>query len=188
MDRFRLSLIVIGVLAVAILFGGWALGVQPQLDRAGSAAAQTASIRTVNDAQAAKNAQLAADNERLADLQTQLAGEQNHIPSARSQQPLIDELNAAAVSTGTAIESLTFAPAVAYVAPAGVPLILPVTGTLVAVPVTITATGARPNLEGFAAALQSSARIVSIASSQYSGPDDAALTLTGTTWVLKPAS
>lgn len=188
MDRFRLSLIVIGVLGVAIVIGGWAIGVQPQLDRASAADAQTASIRTLNDSQQARNAALAKDNEDLPAYTAELADEQSRIPSSRSQQPLIDELNSAAVTTGTAIESLAFDPAVAYTEAPGVTLTLPVSGTLVAVPVTITATGPRPSLENFAAAVQNSTRIITISSSQYSGPDDAALTLTGTTWVLMPTS
>lgn len=189
MDRFRLSLIVIGVLAVAVLFGGWALGIQPQLDALGKATTQTASTKQLNDIQAAKNASLAADDANLADFQAQLAADQAQIPSARSQQPLIDQINAAAAANGVAIESLVFDPAVAYVPPAGVPAPLPASSTLVAVPTTVTATGPRPNLEAFAAALQASERIVSIASSQYTGPDDSAVTLVGTTWVMQaPAS
>lgn len=189
MDRFRLSLIVIGVVAVAVLFGGWALGIQPQLDALGRATQQTAATKQLNDVQAAKNAALAADNEHLADFQAQLTADQGQIPTARSQQPLIDQLNAAAATNGVAVSSLVFDSAVAYVPPAGVPAPLPAGQTLVAVPTTITVMGPRPNLEAFAGALQVSSRIVSIASSQYTGPDDSALTLVGTTWVMQsPAS
>ena len=185
MDRFRLSLIVIGVLAVAILFGGWTLGIQPQLDALGRATQQTITTKQLNDVQAAKNASLAVDNENLADFQAQLSADQNEIPISRSQQPLIDQLNAAAAATGVAVESLVFDSAVAYAPPVGVSAPSPAGQTLVAIPTTITVTGPRSNLEAFASALQASARIVSIVSSQYTGPDDSAATFVGTTWVMQ---
>lgn len=185
MDRFRLSLIVIGVLAVAVLFGGWALGIQPQLDALGRATSQTATTKQLNDMQAAKNASLAADNENLADFQAQLAADQAQIPESRSQQPLIDQINSAAGANGVSVESLVFDPAVTYAPPAGVPAPIPVGQTLVTIPTTITVTGPRPNLEAFAASLQSSTRIFSLSSSQYTGPDDSAVTLVGATWVMQ---
>lgn len=188
MDRFRLSLILIGVLAVAIVLGGWALGVQPQLDALGRATTQTASITQLNDVQAAKNAALAVDNANLAEFSAQLAADQAQIPTARSQQPLIDQFDAAAVSTGVTVQSLAFDPATVFAPPAGVPAPLPAAQTLVAVPTTITVTGPRANLEAFAAALQASARIMTLVSSQYAGPDDSSVTLTGTTWVLLPVA
>lgn len=188
MDRFRLSLIVIGTLAVAVLFGGWALGVQPQLDRMANASAQTAAFAQTNAAQQQRNAELAADNEHLGQYKSQLAASEAEVPSSRSQQGLVDQLNAAAGAAGVTVSSLVFTQPVAYVPPAGVPVELPGSGTLVAVPLTIAVNGARPNLEAFAAAVQSSTRTVSITGSQYSGPEDASLTLTGTTWVLLPQS
>lgn len=51
MDKHRLTLIVIGMLGVAVVLGGWLLGVQPQLDRIDTANAQTASLRQLNDVQ-----------------------------------------------------------------------------------------------------------------------------------------
>jgi len=185
MDRYRLSLIIIGVLAVAILGGGWALGIQPQLDRMNTAAKQTAAITQLNTVQEAKNAALAADSKKMDEFAAQLAADQAQIPQARAQQDLVDQFDAAAASSGVVIESLVFDPAVAYVPPAGVAVPTPAGETLVAVPTTITASGPRANLEAFAAAVQASTRIVSIASSQYIGPDDSAVTLVGTTWVLQ---
>ena len=189
MDRFRLSLIVIGVLAVAVVFGGWALGVQPQIDRMNNADTQTATIAQLNAAQEQRNAELAADNANLGAYKSELAAGQAEVPASRSQQDLVDQLNAAATSAGVTVSSLVFDTAVAYAPPAGVPVELPAGHTLVSVPLTISATGPRPNLEAFAAALQASTRIVTIAGSQFSGGDDPGLTLTGTTWVMQaPAS
>lgn len=186
MDRYRLSLIAIGVVAIGILGAGWLVGVQPQLDRINKATTQTSSIRQVNAVQEGRNAALAADNARLDEFKADLASDQNEIPASRLQQPLIDQFAAAASAAGVGVDTLTFDGPTAYVAPTGVDVPVPVTQTLVAVPVTITVTGPRPNLEAFAAALQGSTRIVTVSGSEYSGPDDSAMTIKGTTWVLMP--
>lgn len=186
MDKYRLSLIVIGVLAVGILLGGWFVGVQPQLDRISRADTQRASVAEVNAGHEAKNAQLAKDHEQLEAYRAELDQDRAKIPSARSQQPLIDQLNAAAASAGVTVTALTFDGPAAHVAPNGVPLSAPANGTLVAVPVTLAVTGDRPALEQFAANVQRSARILTVTGSQYSGPEEPVLTLTGTTWVLAP--
>lgn len=183
MDRFRLGLIVIGVVAVAILAGGWFVGIQPQLDRIAAAASQTASIRQVNDAQQQRNAALEADNANLSGYQSQLAAEQAQMPATRSQQDLVDQIGAAATAAGVHIQALDFDAPSAYAAPAGVPVALPVQ-QLVAIPISITAAGDRPQLEAFAAALQASTRIVTISASEFTGPEDDRLVLAGTTWIL----
>lgn len=188
MDKHRLTLIVIGVFGVAIVLGGWLVGVQPQLDRIDAANEQTASLTQLNDVQQAKNDALAADNERLGEFSADLAAKQQEIPASRAQQELINQIDAAATSAGVTVKDLRFAPASLYVAPAAVEISGPSSGALVDVPLTLTAQGDRPQLEAFVAALQQSSRIVTIESSQYSGGDQTALTLTGTTWVLMPRS
>jgi len=188
MDKHRLSLIVIGILGVAIVFGGWLVGVQPQIDRIEAANTQTASIKQINDVQQAKNDALAADNEKLGDYKTDLTAKQQEIPAARAQQELINQIDAAAVAAGVTVKTLRFDTAAEYVAPAGVALNAPSSGTLIAVPLTINATGERAKLEDFIAKLQQSSRIVTISSSKYSGDDEQSVDLAGMTWVLMPAS
>lgn len=186
MDKYRLSLIVIGALAGGILLGGWFVGVQPQLDRINRADTQRASVAEVNAGHEARNAQLAADNEKLDEYRAELEQDRSRIPSSRLQQPLIDQIDAAAAGAGVKVTALSFDVPAAHVAPNGVPLASPANGTLIAIPVALTVAGERPALEQFAANVQRSARILTVSGSQYSGPEEATLTLTGTTWVLSP--
>ncbi len=186
MDKHRLSLIVIGLLAVVILFGGWLLGVQPQIDRIDHANAQTKSVAQLNDSQQASNDALAADNENLGQYKSDLAAKQTEIPPTRGQQELINQLDAAATASGVTVRSLSFDDAQAYVAPGGVEVPATTSGTLIAVPIALTADGPRASLEDFMARLQGSSRIVTIAESSYKGGDDSSIDLKGTTWVLLP--
>lgn len=186
MSRYRFSLIVVGLLAFLVLIGGWFIGVQPQLDRISTANTQTDSVRQLNQIQQAKNTALAEDDAHLDEYKAQLASTQAEIPAARSQQALIDQINAAAGSAGVTMTALRFEPAQAYVAPVGVSLDTPSSGTLVAIAVSLSAQGDRAALESFTANLQASTRLITVIDSQYTGPEDAQLTLNGATWVLVP--
>ena len=188
MDKHRLTLIVIGMLGVAVVLGGWLLGVQPQLDRIDTANAQTASLRQLNDVQQAKNTALAADNKRLDEWKAALAENERQIPASRAQQELINQIDAAAAASGVMVKDLRFDAAAPYVAPAGVEVSAPSSGALISVPMTLSVQGPRPQLEDFVARLQGSLRIVTIDSSQYSGGEDSSLALSGATWVLMPTS
>ena len=187
MDKHRLSLIIIGVLAVAILFGGWAIGIQPQLDRIDQANTQTESIRQLNDAQQAKNSELAADMANMDGYRDDLSTLQQAIPAARSQQELINQIDDAATSADVDVRTLSFDAAAAYTPPTGLTITAPPNSSLVAVPLTMTANGTRTQLEAFVTNLQKSKRIVTIASTQFNGQEDDTLQLAGTTWVLLPS-
>lgn len=188
MDKHRLTLIVMGVIGVAILAGGWFVGVQPQLDRIDSAKEQTASIAKMNDLQEVKNEALAADNERLGEYQADLAAKQQEIPARRNQQELINQIDAAATASGVVVKSLRFDVAGPYLPPVGVDVAGPSAGALVEVPMTLSAAGTRAQLEDFAARIQQSSRIVTITSSSYTADDETLLDLTGATWVLMPSA
>ena len=189
MDKHRLALIVIGVLGIAILAGGWFLGLQPQLDRMARAADQTASVEQLNDVQADRNAALAADNDNLEQFRAELTQARAAIPEARNQSEFITQMDAAARAAGVTVTALTFDPPVDFTAPAGVPVQLPASGRLIGVAVTLTAVGERGQLEAFAQAVQTSTRILTVGESQYSGGEGpGTLTLSGTTWVLQSPS
>lgn len=188
MDKHRLSLIIIGVLGVALLAGGWFLGIQPQIDRIETANRQTAQIKQVNDVQQLKNEALAAEAEHLDEYKSELAARQQQIPASRAQQELINQIDAAAIAAGVAVKSLRFSVEAEYVPPAGVAVEGPSSRTLIAVPLTLSAAGTRPQLEDFVGRLQQSARIITISSSNFAGGDAPSLDLVGTTWVLLPAS
>lgn len=187
MDKHRLSLIVIAVLAIAILFGGLVIGVQPQVERMNRADAQAETLAATNDIQEARNRALASDNANLDAYKSDLASREAMIPSARSQQELINQIDAASTSAGVSVRSLTFDAAAPYSPPAGVKITGPSSSTLVAVPLTLAADGERAKLESFVKRLQASGRIVTLGASQYTGGDVDALTLTGLTWVLLPS-
>lgn len=188
MDKHRLTLIIIGVLAGAILFGGWLVGVQPQIARIDAANAQTSSIEKINDAQQAANEALKADNENLPQYKAELAAKQSEIPAGRSQQELINQLDAAASSAGVTISSLRFDVAADYLPPTGVDVTGVSGGTLIQIPLTLNASGTREQLEQFVGNLQASSRIVTISASSYSGGEEPTVELTGATWVLLPVA
>lgn len=188
MDKYRLSLIAISVLAVGILAGGWFLGIQPQIDRTGRAVVQTASIMQVNNVQQVKVDALEADNEKLGDFEKQLRAARARIPEARSQQELVVQIDRAASEAGVTVTSLNFDEAVSYAVPPLVAVRLPSTATLVAIDMQLAATGDRSALEEFAANLQTSERIMTIVGTTYAGPEEPSLAISATTWVLLPAN
>jgi len=188
MDKHRLSLIVIGILAVAIVAGGWFVGIQPQLDRMSTANSQTQSIAQLNDVQQLAIDALAAENEHLDQYKADLSEEHKRIPASRSQQELINQIDAAATAAGVTVRTLRFDAATEYVAPEGVDVTPPSSGRLVAIPMTLTADGDRAQLEAFVGSLQQSDRIVTISGSRYSSGDVDSIELTGTTWVLSPTA
>ncbi len=186
MNKHRLALIVIGVFAIGIVLGGWFLGVQPQLERMATADVQTAAARDRNNVQEIKNAALAADFAKLDEFTSELKKAQATIPAARAQQELIDQIDAAAEASRVDVSSLQLGAAEAHTPPAVVPVTLPATNRLLAVPLKVVVDGDRGQLEAFVANLQKSKRIITITGSSYSGGDDSSLTVTGTTWVLAP--
>ncbi|WP_460801899.1 hypothetical protein [Microbacterium sp. GXF6406] len=186
MSKYNFSLIAIGLLAAIILAAGWFVGMKPQLDRMGEANKQTENARQINDVQAAKNAALAEDHKRLDEYKAQITATQAEIPQTRSQQGLVDQINAAADNADVMMRSLTFDSTIRYTPPTGVTIAPVSSGDLVAVTVSISAEGDRERLEDFAARLQASKRLVTVVDSIYTGPEDAVLTLNGITWVLQP--
>lgn len=186
LTKYRLSLLGLGTLAAVVLLAGFFLGIQPQLSRIATANEQQAAAEAINREQEATNAALRADQEKIGEYNAQLAQKQALIPNGRSQQELIAQIDAAAFLAGVAVENVTFEAPMPFVAPAGVPLTPTASGALVSVGTTITVTGERINLEQFAWNLQNNGRLITVAQSQYSGPEAASLTVTGSTWVLQP--
>ncbi|WP_298041234.1 hypothetical protein [uncultured Microbacterium sp.] len=186
MSKYNFSLIAIGLLAAIILAAGWFVGIKPQIDRMGEANSQTENARQINDVQAAKNAALAEDHKHLEEYKSQIAATQNEIPQTRSQQALFDQISAAADNANVTMTSVTFDTPLGYTAPTGVAIAPVTSGSLVAVSVSISATGDREQLEDFVSRLQASKRLVTVIDSIYTGPEEAILILNGSTWVLQP--
>jgi len=118
MNRSRLSLIVAGVATLALLVGGWFVGVQPQLAAAAAAAQQRSEIDGRNDVVRAEIARLAKQYDDIGTLQSKLATLSASIPESTDTTPFIEELDRAAAASGVSISSLTFGDAQAYVPPA----------------------------------------------------------------------
>lgn len=118
MDRNKLSLIIAGFAALALVFGGWFVGVQPQLAAASASAQQQSDIDARNDTVRAELARLEKQYSELGTLRSELATLKASIPDSTDTTPFIKELNQLAATNGLTISSLTFGDAQAYVPPA----------------------------------------------------------------------
>lgn len=186
LTKYRLSLVALGTLAAVVLLAGFFLGIQPQLSRITTANSQQEAAEALNRQQQTKNETLRSEQARIGEYNAQLAQKQALIPTSRSQQELIAQIDSAAWLAGVAVENVTFEEPVPFVAPPTVPLTATSSGTLVSVGISISVSGDRLALENFALNLQNLGRLITVEQSQYTGPEPASLTLTGTTWVLQP--
>jgi len=118
MNRSKLSLIVAGVAALALVVGGWFVGVQPQLAAAAAATQQRTEIDGRNDVVRAEITRLAKQYDDIGTLKSQLATLSASIPESTDTTPFIEELDQAAAASGVSISSLAFGDAQAYVPPA----------------------------------------------------------------------
>ncbi len=118
MDRNKLSLIVAGVAALALVVGGWFVGVQPQLAAGAAAAAQRSDIDDRNDTVRTEIARLERQYADFDSLKARLGSLSASIPSSTDTTPFIEELDQLAAANGVSIGSLTFGDAQTYVPPA----------------------------------------------------------------------
>lgn len=118
MNRNKLSLIIAGLAAVALVLGGWFVGVQPQLASAAASAQQQSDIDARNDTVRAELARLEHQYDELGTLRSGLTTLQSSIPDSTDTTPFIKELNQLADANAVSISSLTFGDAQAYVPPA----------------------------------------------------------------------
>jgi len=118
MDRNKLSLIVAGVAALALVLGGWFVGVQPQLAAASASTQQRADIDSRNDTVRAEIARLENQYADIATLKSHLADLSASIPESTDTTPFIKDLDRLAIANGVTISSLTFGDAQTYVPPA----------------------------------------------------------------------
>ncbi|BDZ49065.1 hypothetical protein GCM10025867_13060 [Frondihabitans sucicola] len=117
MDRNKI-LMFVAVLAMFVVAGaGFLVGVQPQLQAADAAKAQTATTNQNNSALATGVATLRSQFSKIDSLTTQLASLTASVPADAASSTLIDEYNDIAKATDTTIVNLTFADAQAYTEP-----------------------------------------------------------------------
>ncbi|MBI5162226.1 MAG: type 4a pilus biogenesis protein PilO [Micrococcales bacterium] len=125
----RLTMLLVGIIAVALLAGGWFLGVQPQLAAATTADAQRATATTQNEATTAQIAQLARQKAKLPELKAQLAALSAAVPATADTTAFLRTVSSLTASTGVKLVSFAPSPATAYVPPAGSAPAAPSTGT-----------------------------------------------------------
>jgi Tfp pilus assembly protein PilO len=127
MDKTRLWAIGAAVVMVAIVALGWVVAIQPQLDAASAADAQTSKVEQTNTASSLALAQLQKDYKNLPALKSKLAALQTSVPKEQSIPSFVDELYALASANGltitnwTATDGQTYAPPVAAAAPTASP-------------------------------------------------------------------
>ncbi|SBN61385.1 Pilus assembly protein, PilO [Curtobacterium sp. 9128] len=115
MSKNRLSLVIALVVTVAVLAGGWFLGVQPQLAQAASNGTQQETIDATNDRNRTELERLAKANESLDSTKAELAKLQASLPSTADTDPFVESLNGFATSSGVTITSVTIGDPEQYV-------------------------------------------------------------------------
>ncbi|GAB3607775.1 hypothetical protein GCM10027413_31840 [Conyzicola nivalis] len=110
------NIVAVGIM-VAILAGGWFLGVDPQLSAARASNEQSAAVEAQNDLTSATADQLARAEEDLPALQDELATLQRSIPATAQTSAFIDDLNVLANAAGVTVSAIAVSDAQPYVAP-----------------------------------------------------------------------
>lgn len=117
MDKTRLWIIGSVLVMVAVVALGWLLGIQPQLDQATAASAQTASVESGNTVKAAVLAKMKKDSENLGALKKQLTELGTSVPSKAEWSSFGDELNGMATANAVTIVASTAGDGQAYALP-----------------------------------------------------------------------
>jgi Tfp pilus assembly protein PilO len=103
MNRNKLSLIIAGLAALALVLGGWFVGVQPQLASAATSAQQRSDIDSRNDTVRAELTRLEQQYKALGTLKSELATLESSIPDSTDTTPFIKELNQLADANAVSI-------------------------------------------------------------------------------------
>lgn len=102
------------VLTVAIVVGGWFVGVQPQLGATASAELQRAQVLVENARHQAELDKLKADYGQLSALKADLAELRESVPAGADLPAFVDQLNALYDSSGVSFVGYTTAAALPY--------------------------------------------------------------------------
>lgn len=113
----RIWAIVTAIVSLAVLAGGWFLGVQPQLAAASASAQQQASVESQNTASRAQISQLSAAEKKKDALHSQLAELKLSVPPGVDGDGFLSEINALIGSTGVALQNFALQTPVPYVPP-----------------------------------------------------------------------
>ncbi len=117
MDKNRLW--IIGSVLVMVVIGalGWVVGIQPQLEGATAANAETATVEGGNAVKATLLAKMRKDSENLPKLKEQLAELAASVPSTADATTFSDEMNGFAATNGVIVVASTQSDGQAYALP-----------------------------------------------------------------------
>ncbi|MGN6742078.1 MAG: hypothetical protein ACTHJL_02110 [Amnibacterium sp.] len=118
--KTNLRLWVIGSVAamVALVGGGFLVGVQPMLNIASAATLSAQQLASTNQATTVHLAQLASVSQHIDTLKAEEAAAAAAVPEALDANAFVDRVNALAAKTGVKVQSVTPSPAQAYAPPA----------------------------------------------------------------------
>lgn len=113
----RIWALVCAVAAVAVLAGGWLLGVQPQFDTAAAADASTSAVETTNQGIQVRLSGLAKVAARQQEMQEQDAVLRKSVPAILKPNTLIRRINELAALHDVKVQAVAPGDAAAYTAP-----------------------------------------------------------------------
>ncbi|MGF3979375.1 hypothetical protein ACQX72_14215, partial [Staphylococcus aureus] len=114
MDKNRLWVVGAVIVAVAIVAGGWFLGVQPQLAATAAAELERVQSDAQNATHQAELDKLKSDYADLDRLKSQLAALQTSIPEGSELPSFVDQLNALCGTSGVSFVGYTTAASQPY--------------------------------------------------------------------------
>ncbi len=125
MNRNRLWVIGSVTVMAVLLVGGWFLGVQPLLAGAATATLDRLGVDAQNAAQQAAITQLAAENDKLPELEAEFRELSASIPGSPNTSAFIKGLDSHAASAGVHLDGFTVGNAQAYAIPASAIVVTP---------------------------------------------------------------
>lgn len=117
MDKTRLW--IIGSVLVMVIVGalGWIVGIQPQLDQATAANAQTSQVESANTVKATILAKMKKDSENLPSLKQKLSELTASVPAQADWPTFSDEMSGFAAAAGVTVIASTAGEGKAYAPP-----------------------------------------------------------------------
>ena len=168
MNSNRILLIACAAIAVAVLIGGWFLGIGPQLAQADRDRVAASDLSARNDLLTVQIAKLKAQDENLTELETALAEAQVAIPGESALDDFVVQLVDAQAAAGVTLTSVDFAAPLPF---AALPRFASIDAngasadSLVTIAFTVSATGGRDNLVAFADLVGTTPRLSVLTSS-----------------------
>jgi Tfp pilus assembly protein PilO len=197
----RLWAVGTAILCIALVALGWLIGVSPRLDQISASRQQQSQVNQQNELSRVRIAQLKADFANLDQVAAELEGLRHALPASADYTGFLEQLNAISGQNSVALSSFIPAAPVVFTATddpaasASSESSAPGTassggssdladGTLIAIPVALSATGAYDDLLAFMGDLQGGDRLYLASGFSLTGADDAySLAVTGNVFV-----